>query len=87
MGFYPVSFEVDRKSISRSGLQMNISRVRNLPGAPDHETVSFVVSCDPRGANIDVGTIETIAILNVLLPYYPVNFLHVVDLCNSMSYL
>lgn len=65
VGHFPVSFSPDRATLERSGFQMDLSRVRQLPGAPEHEEVDFVVSCDPRGANIDVGPIEALAVITV----------------------
>lgn len=64
-GVFPVSFQVERDDVHRYGFHVELDRVRNLPGAPDHETVDFVVSFDPRGANLPLGPIETVVPINV----------------------
>ena len=64
-GWYPASFAVDKEHLSRHGFTVELDRVRNLPGAPDHETVDFVVSFDPRGANLSLGEVETVIPINV----------------------
>lgn len=65
-GVFPVSFQVERDDVHRYGFHVELDRVRNLPGAPDHETVDFVVSFDPRGANLPLGPIETVVPINIL---------------------
>jgi hypothetical protein len=62
---FPVSFQVERDDVHRYGFHVELDRVRNLPGAPDHETVDFVISFDPRGANLPLGPIETVVPINV----------------------
>lgn len=64
-GVFPVSFQVERDDVHRYGFHVELDRVRNLPGSPDHETVDFVVSFDPRGANLPLGPIETVVPINV----------------------
>ena len=65
IGYFPVSFAPERSTLERTGFQMDLPRIRQLPGAPEHEAVEFLVSCDPRGANIDVGPIEALAVITV----------------------
>ncbi|XP_074644164.1 hydrocephalus-inducing protein homolog [Tubulanus polymorphus] len=65
-GFCPVSFSVDRAALHHHGFNVELDRVRQLPGAPDHETVDFVVSFDPRGANLPLGPIETVVPINIV---------------------
>lgn len=64
-GYFPASFQVERDFIHNYGFHVELFKVRNLPGAPDYETVDFVVSFDPRGANLPLGIIETVVPLNV----------------------
>ena len=64
-GWFPVSFSVDPEGLHQLGFHVDMDRVRHLPGAPDHETVDFVVSFDPRGANLSLGDIDTIIPINV----------------------
>nr|XP_006823299.1 PREDICTED: hydrocephalus-inducing protein homolog [Saccoglossus kowalevskii] len=65
-GYFPVSFSVDRHSLLSTGFNVELDRVRNLPGFPDQETVDFVVSFDPRGANLGLGDIETLVPINIV---------------------
>ena len=64
-GWFPSSFQVERDDIHHHGFHVELDRVRNLPGAPDHETVDFVVSFDPRGANLQLGPVESVVPINV----------------------
>lgn len=64
-----MSFSVDREYLYQYGFNVELDRVRALPGAPDHETVDFVVTFDPRGANLGLGEIETFVPLNVRILY------------------
>ena len=64
-GWFPVSFAVDRESLYQHGFTVELDRVRQLPGAPDHETVDFVVSFDPRGANLGLGEVDAFIPINV----------------------
>lgn len=64
--WFPVSFSIDRETLPiHLGFLVDMSKVRNLPGAPDHETVEFTVTFDPRAANLGLGLIETFVIINV----------------------
>ncbi|XP_064641495.1 hydrocephalus-inducing protein-like isoform X2 [Lineus longissimus] len=65
-GMFPCSFSVDRDNIHHCGFNVELDRVRQLPGAPDHETVDFVVSFDPRGANLSLGSVETEVPVNIV---------------------
>ncbi|KAL3860158.1 hypothetical protein ACJMK2_010318 [Sinanodonta woodiana] len=65
-GWFPVSFQVERDDIHHYGFHVELDRVRNLPGAPDHETVNIVVSFDPRGANLQLGPVECTVPINIL---------------------
>ena len=64
-GQLAASFSLERGDIHQSGFHVELDRVRQLPGAPDHETVDFIVSFDPRGANLSLGLVETVVPINV----------------------
>ena len=64
-GWFPVSFKLERQNIHIAGFHVELDRVRNLPGAPDNETLDFVVSFDPRGANLGLGAVEVVVPINV----------------------
>jgi hydrocephalus-inducing protein len=64
-GWFPVSFSIDRASRYQSGFTVDLPRVVQLPGAPDHEAVDFVVTFDPRGANLSTGSVEVFVPINV----------------------
>lgn len=64
-GWCPVSFKMDRGSIHNLGFIVELDRVRNLPGAPDNETVDFVVTFDPRAANLQLGPVEAVVPIHV----------------------
>ena len=66
-GWFSASFAVERDVLYQSGYNVELDRVRALPGAPDHETVDFVVTFDPRGANLGLGEVETSVPINVSL--------------------
>lgn len=64
-GWSPVSFQVEHDDIHHYGFHVELDKVKNLPGAPDHETVVFNVNFDPRGANLSLGSVETVVNINV----------------------
>ena len=64
-GLGPVSFSVDHNSIADYGFNVELDRVKLLPGAPDHEPIDFVVSFDPRGANLSLEPVECLVPINV----------------------
>lgn len=72
-GWFHASFSVDRKSLAvlkQSGFVVEIPKVVQLPGAPDHETISFEVTFDPCGANLGVGVAEVCMPINVSFSFY-----------------
>ena len=69
-GWFPVSFSVNRDYLYQYGFNIELDRVRQLPGAPDHETVDFEVSFDPRGANLGLGKVATVVPMNVSYSKY-----------------
>ena len=64
-GWFPCSFVVDHSFLHQFGFGVELDRVKQLPGAPDHETVDFVITFDPRGANLNLGEVETVVPINV----------------------
>lgn len=64
-GWFSTSFSVDHELTYQYGFSVELDRVKQLPGAPDHETVNFVISFDPRGANLGLGEVETVVPINV----------------------
>ena len=64
-GWFPTSFAAHKDHLMQYGFNLELGAVKHLPGAPDHETVDFVVSFDPRGANLGLGETETIVPINV----------------------
>ena len=66
-GWFPCSFSIDHDDLASLGFSVELDRVRQLPGAPDHETVDFVVAFDPRGANLTLGEVTALVPINVSL--------------------
>lgn len=64
-GWFPVSFNIGRAVRDQSGFSVDLARVVNLPGAPDHEAVDCTVTFDPRAANLGIGPVEVIIPVNV----------------------
>lgn len=71
-GILPISFSVEHTNLSENGFNVELDRVRQLPGAPDYEPIDFVVSFDPRGANLQIGDVETVVPIHVR----SINLLH-----------
>jgi len=69
-GWFPVSFSIDRASRHQSGFSVELPRVVQLPGSPDHEALDFNVTFDPRGANLGTGIVEVFVPINVSSPFY-----------------
>ncbi|KAK3085440.1 hypothetical protein FSP39_003318 [Pinctada imbricata] len=63
-GFFPVSLHVEKDNIHHYGFHVELDRIKNLPGHPENETVDFTVSFDPRGANLQLGPVETLVPIN-----------------------
>lgn len=61
----PVSFSVEHVNLAECGFNVELDRVKQLPGAPDHEPIDFVVSFDPRGANLSLGEVQITVPINV----------------------
>lgn len=62
VGWFPVSFNIDRSMRSQSGFSVDLLRVVELP---EHEAVDCVVTFDPRGANLSLGPVEVIVPISV----------------------
>jgi hydrocephalus-inducing protein len=55
MGKLLASFEIERQNFSKTGFLVDLEKVKNLP---NEESVEFVVTFEPRGANLGLGQIE-----------------------------
>ena len=64
-GYFPASFSADRSALAGTGFNVELDRVRHLPGFPDHETVDFRVIFDPQGSNLGLGPVEALVPINV----------------------
>lgn len=62
MGKLLASFEIERQNFSKTGFLIDLEKVKNLP---NEESVEFVVTFDPRGANLGLGQVEHIIPINV----------------------
>lgn len=71
MGKILASFEIERQNFSKTGFLVDLEKVKNLP---NEESVEFVVTFDPRGANLNLGPVEHVVPLNVKLFFYLVKF-------------
>ena len=60
-----MSFSVQRENFAQHGVHVELDRVKQLPGAPDHETIEFGIAFDPRGANLGLEEIDTVIPINV----------------------
>ncbi|XP_035381538.1 hydrocephalus-inducing protein homolog [Electrophorus electricus] len=58
-----VTFRAEHRSLAGTGFSTELDRVKNLPYC---ETETFEVKFDPRGANLDLGEINTVMSLQVL---------------------
>ncbi|KAF8564659.1 hypothetical protein P879_04214 [Paragonimus westermani] len=68
-GFEPVSFRFEPQSVQRiaqCGFAPSISRIRKLPGAPDHEWADWEITFDPKGAGLSSGLVGVELIINIL---------------------
>lgn len=70
-GFFPVSFAPDRGSLSGSGFAVELDKIRNLPGSPDNESIEFMVTFDPKGADVPLGPVDiSVPIMTLGGPLY-----------------
>ncbi|KAG5451827.1 Hydrocephalus-inducing, partial [Clonorchis sinensis] len=68
-GYEPVSFRFEPTSLKHAehvGFTPSISRIRNLPGAPEHDWIEWEIAFDPKGANVPTGLVETKLMINIL---------------------
>lgn len=82
-GWVPVSFKIDQREMHAAGFRTELDRVRNLPGSPDNETLDFVITFDPRGANLPLGPVEVLAPINVSC--YAIMKISLILHCNNKS--
>ncbi|XP_041964608.1 hydrocephalus-inducing protein homolog isoform X2 [Alosa sapidissima] len=57
-----VSFKADRRLLAGTGFSTELDKVKNLPYC---ETETFEVKFDPRGANLDLGQVNTVMPIQV----------------------
>lgn len=62
MGKILASFEIERQNFSKTGFLVDLEKVKNLP---NEESVEFVITFDPRGANLGLGPTEHLIPLHV----------------------
>jgi len=55
MGKMAASFDIERQNFSKTGFLIDLEKVKNLP---NEESVDFVITFDPRGANLGLGLIQ-----------------------------
>ncbi|KNC50959.1 hydrocephalus inducing isoform b [Thecamonas trahens ATCC 50062] len=60
IGFPPASLIIDQKSLRLSGLSLDPMRVRNLPGAPGHDSVIFTATLSTVDVEFEQGLYERI---------------------------
>lgn len=63
LGKIMASFEIERQNFSKTGFLIDLERVKNLP---NEESVEFVVTFDPRGANLGLGPIEHVIPISIV---------------------
>lgn len=56
------SFDIERQNFSKTGFLIDLEKVKNLP---NEESVEFVITFDPRGANLGLGPVEHVIPLTV----------------------
>lgn len=62
MGKILASFDIERQNFSKTGFLIDLEKVKNLP---NEESVEFVITFDPRGANLGLGPVEHVIPLTV----------------------
>ncbi|KAM4722980.1 hydrocephalus-inducing protein homolog [Rhinophrynus dorsalis] len=61
-GHFPVSFRADRHELTGTGFSTELDRVKNLPCC---QTETFQVKFDPRGANLSLGPVDVVMLIQV----------------------
>lgn len=67
---YPlISFTTAHGSLHNTGFSVDIGeRIKNLPGAPDCESIEFKVKFDPASVHCPLGKVEARLPFNVSIP-------------------
>ncbi|XP_030060864.1 hydrocephalus-inducing protein homolog [Microcaecilia unicolor] len=69
-GHLPVSFYIDRKTLTNTGFSMELDRVKNLPYC---ETETFEVKFDPQSANLPLEDVQIAVPIQVVGgPIFPI---------------
>lgn len=64
-----ISFTTAHATLSNTGFSVDIGeRVKNLPGAPDCESIDFNVKLDPASVHCPLGKVEARLPFNVSIP-------------------
>jgi hypothetical protein len=62
VGDIPASFEIERQNFSKTGFLITVEKNKSLTS---QDYVEFVVTFDPRGANLSLGPVEHVIPINV----------------------
>jgi hydrocephalus-inducing protein len=62
MGKILASFDIERQNFSKTGFLVDLEKVKNLP---NEESVEFVITFDPRGANLSLGPVQHVIPLSI----------------------
>jgi len=46
--------------LHETGFDIELDRIKNLPGSPDNESIEFMVTFDPKGSNINLGAVDNL---------------------------
>lgn len=61
-GHFPICMKVMKSTMQQSGFFTNLNQVKNLPCDEDFD---FDIKFDPRAANLNLGVVENVLLLNV----------------------
>jgi hydrocephalus-inducing protein len=62
VGEIPASFEIERQNFSKTGFLINVEKNKTMN---QQDYVEFVVTFDPRGANLNLGPVEHVIPIHV----------------------
>jgi len=66
VGYPLISFTSSHTTLNNTGFSVDIvERVKNLPGAPDCESIEFKVKFDPASVHCEMGKVEAHLPFNV----------------------
>ena len=83
-----ISFTTTHGSLHNTGFSVDIGeRVKNLPGAPDNESIEFSVKFDPASVRCSLGKVEAQLPFNVSIILKIVFIFHCHCLCSLLEVL